>query len=99
MQFDQIYLYDKIKRMSIHVTKNELPDFSKFVQQLEDRGESMTVDQTVIAYRRYQTQLAQLRAELQAAADDLDAGLGTDLDMDSIIKEGRKILADEGITD
>ncbi|MGY8768756.1 MAG: hypothetical protein ACKVH8_10075 [Pirellulales bacterium] len=85
--------------MSIDVTNNELPDFSKFVQQLENRGESMTVDQTVTAYRRYQTQLAKLRAELQSAADDLDAGLGTDLDMDSIIKQAKKALAKEGITD
>lgn len=85
--------------MDTPVTNNELPDFSKFIQRLNGRGESMTADETVVVFRRYQEQLAQLKAELQPAIDELDAGLGKELDMDSIIERVTNALAREGITD
>jgi hypothetical protein len=39
------------------------------------------------------------RAELKPALAELDAGGGTDLDIEAIIQRGREILASEGIVD
>ncbi|MGY8770234.1 MAG: hypothetical protein ACKVH8_17595 [Pirellulales bacterium] len=85
--------------MDTPVTNNELPDFSQFVQRLDGRGENMSADQSVVAFRHYQQQLAQLKAEIQPAIDELDAGLGKELDMNSIIDRVKSDLAKEGIVD
>ncbi len=59
----------------------------------------MTADEAVVAFRHYQRQLAQFKRDVQPAVDELDAGKATELDVSSIISEGRKILSDEGSTD
>jgi len=85
--------------MAASVGNSELPAFGEFIQRLSGRGECMTADEAVVAFRHYQRQLAQFKRDVQPAVDELDAGKATELDVSSIISEGRKILSDEGSTD
>jgi len=85
--------------MDTQATNSELSAFGEFIQSLNVSGKSMTADDAVVAFREYQEQLAQFKKELQPALDELDAGLGTELNMREIYERVKKQLADEGITD
>ncbi len=80
-------------------TSGELPAFGEFVQLLTGQGKSMTAEEAVVAFRRYQEQLAQFKKETQPAVDAFDAGLGSELDIYQILEQAKQQLADEGIAD
>lgn len=74
----------------------ELDAFSRFVVDRLD-GRDLSLEECLAAYRVYETQLAECKADIAPAIRALDAGQGTPLDMDAIIAKGQAILASEGI--
>lgn len=85
--------------MEAHSTGSELPAFGQFIQTLHVKGHSMTADEAVVAFRKYQDQLVHLKKELQPAREELNAGCGAELDLRSIYESVKQQLAEEGITD
>ena len=78
--------------------QTDLEAFHRFVGIRIERGERcLSLEQAVAEFRVYQTQLEQLRAELQESIDQADRGLARPLDVDEIKKIVRERLAQQGI--
>ncbi len=80
--------------------QNEFHDFSRFVtEHMSIQMATLSLEESLAAFRIYQAELNRFRDEIQPALDELDESGGTDLDMGSIIARGKKQLAEEGISD
>lgn len=81
-------------------TPSDFRDFNRFVtEQLAGRDTELSLEESVAAFRAYQSELACCRDELQPALDELDATGGIALDMNTIIARGKQQLAEEGISE
>ena len=81
-------------------TPNEFHDFNQFVvERLSVTGADLSLEESVAAFRAYQAEIDRCRKAIQPAIDELDAGGGSELDIQSIIARGKAMLASEGITD
>jgi hypothetical protein len=81
-------------------TPNDFHDFNRFVaEQLADRTVDLSLEESVAAFRAYQSELARCREQLQPAIDELDSTGGSNLDVEAIIARGKQKLAEEGILD
>lgn len=77
-------------------TPSEFHDFNRFVtERLANVESSLSLEESVAAFRAYQAELKKCREALQPAMDETG---GTVLDMESIIARGKQMLAEEGIT-
>ena len=80
--------------------QTELEAFHRFIgQQLVIHRSDMSVEDSVKAFRTYQHDLEQLRADIQPARDEIERGEASELDYDALKQRVAKRLADEGITD
>ncbi|MDP7066242.1 MAG: hypothetical protein QF637_01340 [Acidimicrobiales bacterium] len=81
-------------------TQGDFREFNRFVtEQLAGRETELSLEESVAAFRAYQSELSRCRDELQPAIDELDAAGGIALDMDVIIARGKQQLAEEGISE
>ena len=81
-------------------SQTELEAFHRFIgQQLEIERNDMSVEDSVKAFRTYQQDLEQLRADIRPALDEIERGEASELDYDALKERVGKRLADEGITD
>ena len=83
---------------------NDLVAFNRFVEEQLgsndpplSNGTPLSLEEGLAVFRTYQEELARFHQEIQPAIDELNAGDGTVLDMEAIIAEGRRRLAEEGI--
>ena len=82
-------------------TIHEIEAFYQFLgQQLEQGAMNLSLEQSVQAFRAYQSDLERLRKHLQPSIDRADRGEPAALfDADDVKSRGRDRLAREGITD
>ena len=80
--------------------QTELEAFHRFIgQQLESQRSDLSVEDSVKAFRSYQQDLEQLRADIRPALDEIERGEASELNYDALKERVAKRLADEGITD
>jgi len=78
---------------------SDLHSFYHFLGlRLEGGPIGLSPEESVLAFRTYQKELAQLRSELKPALDRLDRGEGEEIDFERLEKEIVDRLAKEGIT-
>lgn len=78
------------------------PDFQEFTHFVEHKFHNdaePTLEASIQAFREYQRQLADLRAKVQEAREQVARGEYGPFDVEEIIREVRSELAEEGITD
>ncbi len=68
-------------------------------RRLSKGARQESIESLLADYALYRRELDQMRAELRAAADQLDRGEGRPLDVDDVIRRGRERMAAEGIVD
>lgn len=76
------------------------PDFETFTEFMEHRyrnGAEPTLENGVQAFREYQRQLADLRAKVREAQEQVARGEYGPIDIEEIIKEIDESLAAKGI--
>ena len=79
---------------------SEFHDFNRFVtERLSATKADLSLEESVAAFRAYQSELAKCREALKPALNELDGTGGSLLDMASIIARGKQMLADEGISE
>ena len=78
---------------------SDLNEFQAFVQDRLDESESMTLEESLDRFRKYQRELESAREELREAENQSASGLSSQLDGDALKREVRERLAAEGITD
>ena len=77
---------------------DDLQAFNRFVdERLDGDGGRMSLEEGLAVFRRYQEELRSIRQKIGPALDQLDAGGGTELDIEAIIAEGRRRFAAEGM--
>ena len=69
------------------------------VEHLSVTDADLSLDESVAAFRAYQAEIDHCRKVIQPAIDELNAGGGSELDIQSIIARGKAMLASEGITE
>lgn len=80
--------------------QTELQAFHRFLgQQLESQRSDMSVEDSVRAFRSYQQDLEQLRADIRPALDEIERGEASELDYDVLKVRIAGRLAEKGITD
>ena len=81
-------------------TQGDFREFKRFVtERLAGRKTELSLEESVAAFRAYQSELSRCRDELQPAIDELGATGGIALDMDAIIVRGKEQLTEEGISE
>jgi len=81
-------------------TQGDFREFNRFfTEQLAGQETELSLEESVAAFRAYQSELARCHDELQPAIDELDANGGIALEMDAIIAGGKQHLAEEGISE
>lgn len=81
-------------------TPTDYLDFDRFVvERLSKSDSDISLEESVAAFRAYQSEIARCRREIQSAINELDADGGSELDIKSIVERGRAILAAEGVTE
>jgi hypothetical protein len=81
-------------------TPTDYLDFNRFVvERLSKSDSDISLEESVAAFRAYQSEIARCRRDIQSAINELDAGGGSELDIQSIIARGREMLAAEGVTE
>jgi hypothetical protein len=80
---------------------SELAQFHQFLgEQLKGDGNTLSPEESLVAFRGYQRDLEKLRNDLQPAIDRLERGESAkQLDIEDIKRRGRQRLAREGIGD
>ncbi len=78
---------------------SDLHNFYHFLGlRIESGPIGISPEESVQAFRAYQEELIQLRAELKPALDCLDQGEGKEIDFEKLEKEIVQRLAEAGIT-
>ena len=73
--------------------------FTEFMEHRFRNGSEPTIEEGVQAFREYQRQLADLRAKVREAQEQVARGEYGPFDEEEIIAEVRRELAEEGIVD
>jgi hypothetical protein len=81
------------------IATNELAAFHEFVGAQVNRAAQLTPEEAVEAFRVYQNDLARFHKESRAAAEEIENGLTTPLDVAALKRRVREQLAARGITE
>ena len=76
-------------------------DFEDFATYVRSRNGSapLTLEECVEDFREYQRQLADLKVKLREAEESSARGESRPLDIEDVIRRGKKRLAEQGIVD
>ena len=80
-------------------TASELDAFQSFAHERLDAESYRVVESTLALYRERQRELERLREELRPALEQSERGESREIDFEQLMEEGRRRLAEEGITD
>ena len=80
--------------------QNDLELFQQFLTaELQTGVTNITPEESVKAFRQYQSDLARFRRDIQPAIERFERGEGRELDYEALKSQVSKDLADKGITE
>lgn len=68
-------------------------------RRLHDEGPELSWDEVLTGFESYYRQLREIRSKVRVAAESLDRGEGSPLDVEKLVSQVRARLAAQGITD
>lgn len=66
-------------------------------RRLHDEGSDLSLEDALSGFENYYRQLREVRSKVRAAADSLDRGEGSPLDVEGLVSQVRARLAAQGI--